>query len=225
MQLFGDTVNTCARLEASSAPSRILCSKETAELLRKAGKEAWLQKGSSVLAKGKGIMEAYWVNVSGNKAGSVVSQESIEALKGKSTTLKYGKPMQGLNDRTSRLVNWNVEVLLEIIQQIAVHRILSPPKKQHSKFMSASFTRGSTTPLEEVKEIIALPAFDSRAAKANIDASEIKIPGQVCKELHLYVSHIAAMYNDNPFHNFGHASHVSWSIPFESRMEDNCESC
>jgi class 3 adenylate cyclase len=43
-QLFGDTMNTAARVESSSQPGRIQLSKATAELLIKGGKSYWLEK-------------------------------------------------------------------------------------------------------------------------------------------------------------------------------------
>lgn len=43
-QLFGDTMNTCARLESSSKRGHIHASKETADLLVKAGRGKWLRK-------------------------------------------------------------------------------------------------------------------------------------------------------------------------------------
>ena len=56
-QLFGDTVNTCQRIEHTGKPGRIHCSFETAEILKRSGKEAWLVKrNEGVLAKGK-----HWV--------------------------------------------------------------------------------------------------------------------------------------------------------------------
>jgi len=57
-QLFGDTVNTCARLESTGTTNRIHLSMETAELLREAGKEDWfVDREDVVSAKGKGSMK------------------------------------------------------------------------------------------------------------------------------------------------------------------------
>eukprot|EP00977_Amphora_coffeiformis_P015627 scaffold4599_cov219-Amphora_coffeaeformis.AAC.8 len=57
-QLFGDTMNTCARLESTGMRNRIHMSVQTAELLRDAGKEEWLVEREDVVsAKGKGTMK------------------------------------------------------------------------------------------------------------------------------------------------------------------------
>ena len=53
-QLFGDTMNTTARIESTGQRGRIQCSKETAEQIVKAGKSSWLQaRVDRVQAKGK----------------------------------------------------------------------------------------------------------------------------------------------------------------------------
>ena len=41
-QLFGDTVNTAARMQTSASLNRIHVSEETAELLRQANKHHWV---------------------------------------------------------------------------------------------------------------------------------------------------------------------------------------
>lgn len=54
-------MNVCGRMEQTSKAGRIQCSFETAELLRKSGKEAWLEKRSEgVMAKGKHML---WRNL------------------------------------------------------------------------------------------------------------------------------------------------------------------
>jgi class 3 adenylate cyclase len=61
-QLFGDTVNTAARMESNGKPDWIHCSQNAAELIIKAGKGAWLRKRiDTIEAKGKGKMQTYWV--------------------------------------------------------------------------------------------------------------------------------------------------------------------
>ena len=54
-QLFGDTVNTAARIESTGMRDKIHLSQETADLLVTAGKQHWVKKRDEpVDAKGKG---------------------------------------------------------------------------------------------------------------------------------------------------------------------------
>ena len=59
-QLFGDTVNTAAKIEGSGERNRIHISSETADLLTKAGKGHWLTKRQDkVQTKGKGTIQTF----------------------------------------------------------------------------------------------------------------------------------------------------------------------
>ena len=127
----------------------------------------------------------------------------------------HGEPLAGLNPRTQRLVNWNVETLLGLIQQIVAQRKSMEKTKnasrrgirQHSS--NERVVDSKTTPLEEVKEIIHLPEFNSsQNGQDQVKPEEVIVPDQVIQQLHVLVSEIARRYNDNPFHNFDHASHV-----------------
>jgi hypothetical protein len=61
-QLFGDTVNTASRMESNGEKGRIHISKATAELLMQAKRGHWLEKRKDPIhAKGKGLMETYWI--------------------------------------------------------------------------------------------------------------------------------------------------------------------
>jgi hypothetical protein len=42
--------------------------------------------------------------------------------------------------------------------------------------------------------------------------NSIELADEVTSQLHNYVSTIASLYRDNPFHNFEHASHVTMSV-------------
>jgi class 3 adenylate cyclase len=67
-QLFGDTVNTAARMESNGTPGRIHCSQNTADLLLLAGKESWVKsRETTIHAKGKGEMQTYWLEPSRSK--------------------------------------------------------------------------------------------------------------------------------------------------------------
>lgn len=61
-QLFGDTMNTAARMESTGQPHKIHVSQATADLLIDLGKGHWISKREDVIAvKGKGQMQTYWV--------------------------------------------------------------------------------------------------------------------------------------------------------------------
>jgi hypothetical protein len=67
------------------------------------------------------------------------------------------------------------------------------------------------TPLEDVSEIITMPAFSEKVAKDEADPESIDLGDTIQAQLLEYVNTIASMYRDNPFHNFEHASHVVMS--------------
>jgi class 3 adenylate cyclase len=70
-QLFGDTVNTAARMESLGVPERIHCSGSTAKYLRDAGRANWLvARDELVSAKGKGEMQTYFVFATSSDSAS-----------------------------------------------------------------------------------------------------------------------------------------------------------
>ena len=104
-------MNTCARLESSSKRDCVQCSHETATLLFNAGKEHWVEKRTDgVSLKGKGSLDTYWLNVGCERAGSVGTTKSESESDELKNLESYGKAMPGLDDRTKRLIDWNVQV-------------------------------------------------------------------------------------------------------------------
>lgn len=60
--MFGDTVNTAARMESNGQRGRIHLSETTAELLKAAGFADWVvPREGRIEAKGKGSMQTYWI--------------------------------------------------------------------------------------------------------------------------------------------------------------------
>lgn len=61
-QLFGDTVNTAARMESNGQKGRIHVSQSTANLLKEGQYEEWVvPRENKIEAKGKGLLQTYWI--------------------------------------------------------------------------------------------------------------------------------------------------------------------
>jgi class 3 adenylate cyclase len=81
-QLFGDTMNTAARMESSSMRNKIHVSEQTAELLMVGGKISWLKKREvKINPKGKGEMQTYWVEPVSSRATGEKEVTPPEAAK------------------------------------------------------------------------------------------------------------------------------------------------
>jgi class 3 adenylate cyclase len=80
-QLFGDTVNTCARIETTGWKNKIHISKETADRLTEMGKGHWFTpRGDKVTAKGKGELETFWLkNIRGGEGRDAVDSNSDQS--------------------------------------------------------------------------------------------------------------------------------------------------
>ena len=172
-------------------------------------------------------MNTFWVKPKGDYAASV--QSMMSGMDQMDIKGNYGPKMPGLDERTYRLIDWNVEMLLTILKQVVARRSANKSilKKGSELFRTSTHSSNFHTPtsefdlglgarpLDEVREIIALPEFDEKAAKKQQDPSTVTIPTEVVTQVHHLVSTIASLYNDNPFHNFDHASvsfygSVSW---------------
>lgn len=207
-QLFGDTVNTAARMESSGLPGRVHVSEQTARLLIESGKSTWITKREgTVEAKGKGHMQTYWLKAgSGSRAPSLV--ERSENTGDVENRFELATSSKNTN-QTARLVDWNVEVLLNMLKQIAASRSNTVKESAPFRDLHKKFTE--SLPWDEVTDIIELPSFDAAICENSLD-TDVLLHENVESELYDFVSRIAAGYRNNPFHNFAHASHVAMSV-------------
>jgi class 3 adenylate cyclase len=224
-QLFGDTMNTTARVESTSLPGRVQLSKDTAELVMKGGKGHWLEERKDrVSAKGKGEIETYWLkatfyqqNATRSTTGSIVGEYDTESNDQAGVVGDgEGSTTGSSAKKTARLIDWNVKTLLGLLEQVVAHRnaLAAVGKKtvDTPDVFKESTRKTNANFLEEVKEIITLPEFDSKAAQHQQDSKGVKLSKEVENQLRNYVSCIAGMYRENPFHSFEHASHVLMSV-------------
>mmetsp|Transcript_27767 Transcript_27767/g.64985 ORF Transcript_27767/g.64985 Transcript_27767/m.64985 type:complete len:1198 (+) Transcript_27767:98-3691(+) len=230
-QLFGDTMNTASRMESTGKPGVIQVSHDTAEILKEAGKGAWVTpREEMVQVKGKGMLITYWLAVnaatgrsrdgSSTTSGTSVSSEVSDAYTW-SNQSKRNVPINGQtkeDQKTQRLVQWNVGVLSDLLSRvIAAHKDISAPANTTTTMGKARNTPDASSllhveagmPLDEVKEVISISNCGFQPSHMPPDEPLEKLNKVAKTQLHDYVSTIAAMYKDNAFHNFEHASQVA----------------
>lgn len=222
-QLFGDTMNTASRMESTGVNGQIQVTHATAELLRAAGKDAWLSKREEgVFAKGKGQMETFFVTVKSTRRASDASGTSNSMGSSLSDTSSQQDNANDVDDmpraisgKMSRLIAWNTEIMLGFIKQIIARRNAygniytddaELTEKQKQDLYSGEREFGA------VKETIYLPQAQVELVGEMQDPKDVKVSELVVGELLEFVTRIAEMYNDNPFHNFEHAAHVTMSV-------------
>ena len=221
-QLFGDTMNTAARMEQTGHPGRIQISQDTADLLREAGKDSWVEpRGGQVDVKGKGQMQTFWISLAATtgtkKSGDSDAASSVEMS---STYAKGGLvgPVEDSNmvmelstGKLGRLVSWNVDVMSRLLRQIIARRGLLGDRKNIAMAKEDDAYAGGGV-LSEVSEIIRLPSHNINVKDIVAGAESNDLPNEVRLQLHNLVASLAALYRNNPFHNFDHASHVTMSV-------------
>jgi class 3 adenylate cyclase len=211
-QLFGDTVNLAARIEHTGLRNRVHLSQDTADLLMKGGKEHWTRKRTEMVSgKGKGKMQTYWLHTPGQSTEEDPDAKAAEQSLNARSTNKRNLPLDELEDslppKVKRLVGWNCEILKKLLQQIVAKRTAMGNKRNYDvklKTMEAAYAKRQYL-MDEVTEIISLPKFDATHHKTKFGSVKEPLPEKVVEQLKLYVSAVAAMHQDNPFHNFEHA--------------------
>jgi class 3 adenylate cyclase len=213
-QLFGDTVNTASRMEASSALSRIHASEQTVSFLNKANKSSWvIPREEKIHLKGKGTLQTFWLDPQRDTIDSVTSGRT-SALRSTFDVNQEEVVSGALVERKQRLIEWNVEVLYDLLLRVSASR---DAELKVSGKVPLSF--GSPKPqgrkpsgmvIDELTNVLNIAPFDAAVQKEI--AEDVSLPVEVKEQLRDYVSNIAHLYSDQvPFHNFEHASHVIMS--------------
>jgi hypothetical protein len=199
-QLFGDTVNTAARMESTGIANQIQVSEATRFNFIQAGKQDWLEpREELVKAKGKGMMQTYWVDI-GKMAGAK------SALTGDQSSQLA--PASKLDEKTRRLVDWNHDILSRMLKQVIAVREGADGNKGsnrvHDNNLSTPNNENGSI-FDEVREIIDLPDYDANAYLRQSKSDFADLDDSVSRQLREYVVTIAGCYQANHFHNFDHA--------------------
>ena len=206
--------STAARMESTGYGNKIQISKETADLITAAGKGYWLTlRKDIIVAKGKGALQTFWLDVDGsrddNKSESGASDHT-QSIETTSEGQHIGTRMT--EEKTRRLIDWNVDVLKRLLKEIVAWREASG-KDAKSKYAPGEESYGmGQTVIDEVSEIISLPKLSSATATFKQSVNSVCLGEAAETQLDALVSAIAALYRENPFHNFEHASHVTMSV-------------
>jgi hypothetical protein len=219
-------------------PNRIHVSTTTMELLSAAGKGHWARPREDIVsAKGKGKLQTYWLQVqsdnnssetaassNGDDTESSTNNDSSEDLPNlttrkmssaeKKTRAKKEKRVQGL-------IDWNVTILAGLLKKIQARRGGDGASSEAPASPHDSGLLSCGNPFDEVQEVIQLPALNATNLTTTDQEESISLDPEVVGQLEHYVTKVASMYCDRPFHNFEHASHVSMSVvKLMSRITD-----
>ncbi|KAL3937168.1 MAG: hypothetical protein SGBAC_007652 [Bacillariaceae sp.] len=234
-QLFGDTMNTAARMEHTGERNRIQLTQATSELLKEAGLTRWIYpRSSTIFVKGKGNMQTYWMKNGSelkarksnlNKKSDVSPTEDTAKTEDTASICpsEYSNDDSDAHDddydlaglegmsKTDRLVEWHVENLCSMLQQIIASRGGAVQPIDGIKEVEAAVGNGRTV-LEEFVPIIELKHFQADDLSSRMDPTKIDIGEAARSQLRKLLATFSFMYKDNPFHNFEHASHVTASV-------------
>jgi hypothetical protein len=175
------------------------------------------------LFSGKGELTTYWLTINNlrSRGKAPIGRASEWSLSGSYNDInksqislmasKSPQQEEGLTEKQRRLVNWITNELAEILRHLEVTRIGRPEAKSLVDLEQLSVSRQhGKNPLDEVQEIITLPKYSaaSREFSDELERENFMLPKYVIEELRSYVSLLAGMYLENPFHNFEHARYV-----------------
>ena len=189
---------------------RIHISQETADLLIAAGKNHWIiPREDVVVAKGKGELRTFWLLPREDMAGTSTkaSSETHEDANSQDIAPEPEQPSalpmsHVKNDKIQRMIDWNCDILLQLLRLIGAKRQASRRSSAHGNMIETELDHierdisEGGLPVDEIVEVIHLPEFDSSAYEK--DPRFVEIGEAVEAQLHSFVTIIASMYRYEP---------------------------
>ena len=203
-QIFGNTVLTASQLEGSCPPGKILLANETAQLLQKAGKDAFVEPNDEKA----GPLETWFLKSRAARYANVETSSVASA----SENLDLDSSMVDRREREA-LTNWVCSLLLPHLKAIKARRSVMKPQVSPAERLKAleKRLRQKYTVLEEVKEVIDLPVRNGDMPDYETSSSP-ELSRKVVDQLKTYITLVASLYEPNSFHQWAHACHVTSSM-------------
>eukprot|EP00339_Tiarina_fusa_P001285 CAMPEP_0117066846 /NCGR_PEP_ID=MMETSP0472-20121206/46772_1 /TAXON_ID=693140 ORGANISM="Tiarina fusus, Strain LIS" /NCGR_SAMPLE_ID=MMETSP0472 /ASSEMBLY_ACC=CAM_ASM_000603 /LENGTH=524 /DNA_ID=CAMNT_0004788115 /DNA_START=158 /DNA_END=1734 /DNA_ORIENTATION=- len=127
-------------------------------------------------------------------------------------------------DTTEELIQFHFDVLSTLLQQVVAQRAAhdtNSEKEAETEGLLTTRFQSKSMAIDEISEVIHVPNLDNitDVSQTNSDSENgadrleaSLLSPDVKSQLGLYIARIADMYlGSNPFHNFSHASHVTFS--------------
>ena len=176
----------------------IQLSEDTANCLKKAGREKWIKpRDTLVAAKGKGMMQTYWLTISKEEQRED-DHDSLNIDSQGSTAESEDEDTHDSNwERTERLIDWITDVLHGQIRKIVAMRESCKDEFDTATSIKPGWQhlrpkkQVSGTVLDEVKEIIPL---NHEAHEYHVDPESVVLPEDAIRQLRKFVSEISSMY-------------------------------
>jgi hypothetical protein len=194
-------------MESTGMPMRIHISQATADELRRHNKEHWLVKRpDKVFLKGKGQQQTYFAVPRTKRGQPTESTAKAGSEVGSSMGSDDMSDGPDKAEKLSRLIDWNVEVLMQHLQPVVNSRAHKAPSKENIESIEQAFLDSEHGIVaSEMTDIISMPDFDPMVAQAMMNEGK-SIPDKVKNQLRDFVAVVACAYRDTPFHNFDHCS-------------------
>ncbi|CAB9512119.1 Receptor-type guanylate cyclase gcy [Seminavis robusta] len=213
-QLFGDTVNTAARMESNGQPGRVQISAQMAHVLALDGKSHWYTpRPDKITAKGKGELQTYWLQDDLMGQYKRDRENKVQLQRSLWTNLEDVTNLQ-----QQQLIDWNIQQLEILVKKIVAintaHQMDASRDDQMDDWGGPlHYEEPDGTILDELKMTTNNSGNLIPISKnTNVNYESVVLSPKVATELRDFVKAIAANFQNNPFHNFQHSCHTIRSI-------------
>ena len=177
----------------ASMGGRIHLSQETVDQLPEKIRSEWA-KPREQLVGGNGApgTRTYWLSTS----ALAMSDESK-----RNSSARDLMASESEADRIPRLVDWNVQILKRVLNQMASQRSAALSSKPLNEDTVDRQLRDGKLVIDEVEEVVKLPKYSITRSRSFNNQILVEVSDEVEEQLREYITAIAHSYKGNPFHN------------------------